>query len=82
MSSSIESVSNERRSFPPSAEFVAKANVSGRAAYDAMCAEAERDYAGFWAAQARSNPMVASTFTRKVRSGLALHSGMKWMAAR
>ena len=63
MSASIESVSNEHRVFPPSAEFVARANISGRAAYDAMCAQAESDYAGFWAAQARSNVLWKTPFT-------------------
>ena len=63
MSNSIESVSHEHRIFPPSPEFVAKANISGRAAYDALCAEALRDYTGFWAAQARSNLLWKTPFT-------------------
>ena len=37
----------------PSAEFVKQANVSGMAAYDALCKKAETDYEGFWAEQAR-----------------------------
>ncbi len=49
----IESVMNETRLFPPSADFVKQANVSGMAAYQALCAEAERDFTGFWARQAR-----------------------------
>ena len=64
MSQSIESVSNEHRIFPPSAEFVAKANISGRAAFDALCAEAERDYEGFWAQQARDLLLWKKPFTR------------------
>ena len=63
MSNSIESISHEHRIFPPSPEFVAKANISGRAAYDALCAEALRDYTGFWAAQARSNLLWKTPFT-------------------
>ena len=63
MSNSIESVSHEHRIFPPSPEFIAKANISGRAAYDALCAEALRDYTGFWAAQARSNLLWKTPFT-------------------
>ena len=43
--SAIESIMNETRVFAPSDEFVKQANVSGRAAYDALCAEAQRDYA-------------------------------------
>jgi acetyl-CoA synthetase len=78
MSTSIESVSHEHRIFPPSAEFVAKANISGRAAFDAMCAEAERDYTGFWAAQARSNVLWKTPFTQTLdESGAPFY---KWFA--
>ena len=38
--SSIESILHENRLFPPSAEFVKQANVSGMPAYEALCAEA------------------------------------------
>ena len=31
----------------PSAEFVKQANVSGMAAYEALCKKAETDYEGF-----------------------------------
>ena len=48
MSAQIESVLNETRVFPPSAEFVKQANVPGMAAYQALCNEAERDFEGFW----------------------------------
>ena len=51
----IESVMQENRVFPPSAEFVKQANVSGMDAYNALCAEAEKDYDGFWAKLAREN---------------------------
>ena len=37
----------------PSAAFVAQATISGMAAYQALCAEAERDYTGYWARLAR-----------------------------
>ena len=40
----IESVLNENRTFPPPAEFVKKAAISGMDAYNALCAEAERDF--------------------------------------
>src|SRR5262245_41690123 len=53
MAATIESVLQEDRVFPPSPDFVAQANVSGMAAYQALCAEAERDYEGFWARMAR-----------------------------
>ncbi len=55
MTTSIESVMHENRVFPPSAAFVQQANVSGMAAYEAMCLAAERDYEGYWARLAREN---------------------------
>ena len=55
MSTSIESILNETRVFQPAETFVQQANVSGMAAYQALCNEAERDYAGYWARLAREN---------------------------
>ncbi|MFN0252582.1 MAG: acetate--CoA ligase [Kofleriaceae bacterium] len=49
MSSSIESVLTENRSFPPSAEFAASASVSSMAAYEELYARADRDPEAFWA---------------------------------
>ena len=46
----IENYYVEDRTFPPSAAFVAQANVRDRTLYDAAAA----DYEAFWAAQARS----------------------------
>ena len=43
----IESVSQEQRVFPPSAEFVRQANISGMEAFKALRTEAEQDYNGF-----------------------------------
>ena len=51
--SSIESVLNESRIFEPSADVLKQAAVPGMEAYRALCAEAEQDYEGFWARQAR-----------------------------
>ncbi|HET9662758.1 MAG TPA: AMP-binding protein, partial [Burkholderiales bacterium] len=51
----IESVLQETRVFPPSEEFVRQANVSGMAAYTALCNEAEKDFTGFWARLAREH---------------------------
>jgi acetyl-CoA synthetase len=51
--SNIESVLHEERVFAPSAEFAGRANVSGRAAYDALCKQAAEDWPGFWSEQAR-----------------------------
>ena len=47
--SNIESVSHETRVFPPPEGFAKQANISGMAAYQALCDEAARDYTGFWA---------------------------------
>ena len=52
-SGTIESVLQEDRLFPPSAAFAKQANVSGMAAYQALCDEAGRDFEGFWARLAR-----------------------------
>jgi len=63
-SSGIESVLQESRTFPPSAAFVAQANVSGMAVYEAMCKEAERDFEGFWARLAREYLAWHKPFTK------------------
>ena len=55
MSATIESVLQETRVFPPPADLVKNANVSGMAAYKALCDEAERDFEGFWARMAREH---------------------------
>ena len=44
--SAIESVLVENRVFPPSDAIVKAARVSGMAGYEALCAEAEKDFAG------------------------------------
>jgi acetyl-CoA synthetase len=50
--------------FPPPAELQRKANVSGMEAYRRMCAEAERDFEGFWARLAREELLVHKPLTR------------------
>jgi len=60
--STIESVLNEKRLFAPPADFVDKANVSGLAAYQALCDEAQADYAGFWARLAREHVLWHKPF--------------------
>ena len=52
---SIESNLQENRVFEPAADVVKNAAVSGMQAYQALCAEAERDYEGFWARLAREH---------------------------
>ena len=49
----LESSLTENRVFPPNPDFAAQARIGSRAAYDALVAEAEQDYEGFWARQAR-----------------------------
>ncbi len=60
----ITSVLHETRVFPPSAEFVAQANVSGMAGYEALMNEAKSDYAGFWGRLAKENIAWHKPFTQ------------------
>jgi acetyl-CoA synthetase len=60
----IESVLQEDRLFAPPAEFVKQANVSGMAAYQALCDEAARDFEGFWARLAREHLLWHKPFTK------------------
>ena len=62
--SAIESVMQEKRVFAPSEVMVKGAAVSGMAAYEALCREADRDYPGFWARQARETLAWHKPFTR------------------
>jgi len=61
--SSVESVLHENRVFHPHESFVAQANLSGMHAYHALCAEAEKDYGGFWGNQARKHIHWHKPFT-------------------
>jgi acetyl-CoA synthetase len=70
MSATIESVLQETRIFPPPADLVKNANVSGMAAYKALCDEAERDFEGFWGRMAREYIAWKKPFT-KVLDGSA-----------
>jgi len=60
----IESVLHETRVFPPTAEFVKQANIPGMEAYHRMCAEADRDFEGYWAKLARENLAWKKPFTK------------------
>jgi acetyl-CoA synthetase len=62
--SNIESVLVENRVFPPSPAAQKGARISGMAAYEALCAEAERDFEGFWARLARENVQWTKPFTK------------------
>ncbi len=58
-------MSNESmRLYYPSEEIVKNAAVSGMEAYKALCAEAERDYTGFWARHARELLTWKQPFTQ------------------
>jgi acetyl-CoA synthetase len=61
---SIESVSHENRIFNPPEAFKKNAAVSGMDAYNALCAEAEKDYEGFWAKQAKALLVWDKPFTK------------------
>lgn len=50
--------------YPPPAAAVKGAYVSGREAYDKLCAEAEADYEGFWSRLAREMVSWKKPFTR------------------
>ena len=63
-SATIESVLQESRLFPPPADFVKQANVSGMAAYQALCDEAERDFEGFWGRLARETLLWHTPFSK------------------
>jgi len=60
--SAIESVMQETRVFPPSEETVKKATISGMAAYEALCKEAEQDYTGYWGRLAREHVVWKEPF--------------------
>ena len=62
--SAIESVLIENRVFEPNAELVKSARISGMGAYQALCAEAEKDPSGVWGRLARENLVWDKPFTR------------------
>ncbi|TFW08727.1 acetate--CoA ligase [Oxalobacteraceae bacterium OM1] len=59
-----EAAKQEDRVFNPPAELVKNAAISGMENYQAMCAEAARDYEGFWARLARENLHWHTPFTQ------------------
>ncbi len=63
-SSAIESMLVENRVFPPSEATVKAARISGMEGYNALCAEAEKDFEGFWTRLAKENVVWNKPFTR------------------
>jgi len=78
MTTAIESVLQENRVFPPADDVVRNATISGRAAYDALCAEAERDYAGYWGRLAKAQVVWKQPFTQVLDESAAPF--YKWFA--
>ncbi|WP_374404188.1 acetate--CoA ligase [Niveibacterium sp.] len=62
--SNVETATHEHRVFPPSEAVVKAAAVSGVAAYEALCKEAETDYEGYWARLAREHLSWKQPFTK------------------
>ena len=62
--SNIVSVLNESRLFNPPVELVKHAAISGMDAYNTLCADAARDYEGFWANLARTHLEWNKPFTK------------------
>jgi acetyl-CoA synthetase len=69
--SAIESVLVENRVFPPSEATVKGARISGMAAYEALCKEAEKDFEGFWARLARDNVVWTKPFSKTLNESNA-----------
>ncbi len=63
-SSVIQSTLVENRIFPPSPETMQGARISGMPAYEALCAEAENDFEGYWARLGREQLQWDKPFTQ------------------
>ena len=62
--SAIESTLVENRVFYPSEAAQKAARISGMEGYNALCAEAEKDFEGFWARLGRENVLWNKPFTK------------------
>lgn len=60
----MEPLMQENRIFNPPADFVKNAAISGMDAYKKLCAEAEKDYEGFWGRLAKENLFWKQAFTK------------------
>ncbi len=65
--SAVESILVENRVFPPSEATIKAARIAGMEAYNALCAEAEKDFEGFWARLARDNVVWTKAFHEDAR---------------
>ncbi|MBC7598135.1 MAG: acetate--CoA ligase [Polaromonas sp.] len=77
-SSAIESTLVENRVFFPDPALVKNARISGMDAYNALCAEADKDFEGFWARLARENLSWKKPFTQTLDESNAPF--YKWFA--
>ncbi len=69
--SDTDTPKHAHRMIDPPADVVTNAAISGMAAYQAMCAEAERDYEGFWEKLAREHLSWHQPFTRTLNEAEA-----------
>ena len=60
----MEPLKQENRVFNPPADFVKGAAIPGMDAYKKLCAEAEKDYDGFWGRLAKENIYWKKPFTK------------------
>jgi acetyl-CoA synthetase len=70
-SNAIESTLVENRVFEPSEAMRKSARISGMEAYNALCAEAESDFEGFWAKRAKETLTWHKPFTKTLDSSNA-----------
>ncbi len=71
-------MSEELKIYNPDPAFVAQANVSGMAAYEALCKEAEEDYEGYWGRLAKELISWQTPFTQVLDESEAPF--FKWFA--
>lgn len=64
MSNDFESLLHEERSFEPSSDFSAKANIKSMEEYQTLCKKAEDDYEGFWGDLAKKYIDWTKPFTK------------------
>lgn len=67
----MEPLKQENRVFNPPADFVKGAAISGMEAYNKLCAEAEKDYEGFWGRLAKENLYWKKPFTKVLNESKA-----------